>query len=72
MGAYSGLIPNFVNYYDVEARCAFFINARFLMKITSASQIAQSVSQHFLGKISNTPFLYVTSILTKNYWMPLH
>ena len=56
-GAYSGLINIFVNFYDKEARCAFFTYARFLIKITSTSQTARSGYQHFLGRISNYPLL---------------
>ena len=57
LGAYSGLIDIFVNYYDVEARCAFFTNARVLIKITSTSETALSSSQHFSGRTSHTLFL---------------
>ena len=55
--AYSGLIGSFVNFYDVEARCAFFTYAGFQMKIMSTSQTTLSGSQHFLGRISN-PLLF--------------
>ena len=41
-GAYSGLIDIFVN--DVEAQCAFFTYAGFLIKIMSTSQTALSGS----------------------------
>ena len=37
LGAYSGLIDIFVNFYDVEARVAFFIYASFVIKITGTS-----------------------------------
>ena len=56
-GAYYGLINIFVNFYDEEARCAFFTYARSLIKITSTSQTARSGYQHFLGRISNYPLL---------------
>ena len=35
LGAYSSLVDIFVNFYDVEARYAFFTYASFLIKITS-------------------------------------
>ena len=57
LGAYSGLIDIFVNYYDVEARCVFFTNACVLIKITSTSQTALSSSKHFSGRTSHTLFL---------------
>ena len=31
-GSFSGLFDLFVNYYDVEALCAFFTNTCFLIK----------------------------------------
>ena len=61
LGAYSRLIDIFVNFYDVDARCAFFTYVDFLIKITSTSQTAYSSSQHFLGRISN-PLLFCDKI----------
>ena len=57
LGAYSELMNIFVNYYDVEARCAFFTHSRVLIKITRTSQTALSDSQHFSGRTSHTLFL---------------
>ena len=57
LGAYSGLIDIFVNYYDIEARCAIFNDARFLIKMISTSQTALSDSKHFSGRHSNSLFL---------------
>ena len=61
LGAYSRLIDIFVNFYDVDTRCAFFTYAGFRIKITSTSQTALSSSQHFLGRISN-PLLFCDKI----------
>ena len=52
-GAYLDLVYIFVNFYDEEAQCAFFIYAHFLIEITSTSQTPCSGSQHFLGRINN-------------------
>ena len=43
----SSVIDIFINYYDVEARCAIFTTARFLIKITSISQTESSDFKHF-------------------------
>ena len=44
LGDYSGFIDNFVNCYDVEARCAFiFTYSRFQIKIINTLQLAQYV-----------------------------
>ena len=56
LGAYAGLYI-LVNYYDVEARCLFFTKANFLKKMTNTLQTAQSASQHFVCRISNSLFL---------------
>ena len=65
MGAYSGLIDIFLNFYDVEARYAFFTYASFLIKITSTSQITVSGSQHFLCRINN-PLLFCNTSFDQN------
>ena len=56
LGAYSGLIGIFANFYDEEARYACFTLPRVLIKLTSISQTALGGSQHFLGRI-NYPLL---------------
>ena len=71
MGAYSGLIYIFVNYYDVEARCAYFTNARVLIKMTSTSQQYEVTPSTFQVE-QVILFSYITNILTKNYRMSLH
>ena len=48
-----------------EARCAFFTNTRFLIKITSDSQIAQSGSQHFSGRTSNPSYFVYNKYFDK-------
>ena len=72
LGAYSGLIDIFGNFYHEKVRCTFISNyAGFLIKIMSTSQTAYNGSNHF--KVQYVIVLsFVTKVLTNNYRMPLH
>lgn len=52
IGADSGGNDIFVNYHDVEDRCAFLTNI-----LTGTSQIAQSSHQNIPGRVSYPLFL---------------
>ena len=68
--AYSGLIDIFVNYYDVEARCAFFF---YLCTLSNQNNkyIENNIKWHFSGRISKHLCL-CNKKLTKNYRMALY